>query len=378
MKTQPKTETQTSTIPMPSNADSSPPPELTIFTRVACIPLISSSLGTVNETLLNNAYTRAPYSTARELSTTAYKYTEPVQIQLAPILLRADGFANKAVDIVESRYPSAFTATPDDIISYVRETQKSYSDYVRQRRESATKAIDEKVRTPAIHVAEGIDQRFAPIVDYFQNAVSRINSNASTPAGSPIRESSPSRYQYQRALALTKDLQESLLIMSNEQLKQLQSHSVLVQRASETAQSITAVTTSSISTAQARIHTLSDNMLNELKNLSSQVHDISTSLQNSASATLRDPSSQIPPQVQQTYAELSTHLSATAADLHKIITTKDMPLQEKVSRVGTQVRESVNPLLDSLKQNLSDLLARGKSSTEDSAPSINGINGTVH
>ncbi|KAK7463005.1 hypothetical protein VKT23_007587 [Stygiomarasmius scandens] len=360
------TATQTSTVPMPSK-DSSSPPEITIINRFTSIPLIASSLGTINETLSNNAYTRTPYSTAKGLSSSAYKLTEPVQVQLAPILLRADGYANKAVDVVESRYPSAFTATPDDVLSYVRETQKSYSDYVRERRASASKAIDERVRTPALHVAEGIDQRFAPIVDYFQVAVSRISSNASSPAASPRAENAPGRYQYQRAFALSKDLQESLWTISNEQLKELQNHSALVQRASETAQSITAVTTSSISSAQARIHTLSDNMLHELKNLQSQVVDISSSLQTSAS--------QIPPQLQQKYAELSGHLSATASDLHKIITTKDLPLQEKVTRVGTQVRESVNPLLDSLKQNLSDLLARGKSTTEQTASKVNGVNG---
>ncbi|THU93625.1 hypothetical protein K435DRAFT_669857 [Dendrothele bispora CBS 962.96] len=362
---------------MPSKADSSSPPELTVISRFASIPLIATSLDVVNETLSNNAYTRAPYSTAKGLSLSAYKITEPVQIQLAPILVRADGYANKAVDMVESRYPSAFTVTPDDLLSYVRETQRSYSDYVRERRASASKVIDEKVRTPAIHVAEGIDQRFAPIVDRLQIAVSRISSNTSSPAGSPSSENTSGRYQYQRVFALSKDLQDSLWIISNEQLKQLQSHSVLVQRASDTAQSISAITTSSITSAQASIHALSDNMLNELKHLQSQVVDISISLQNSASATIRDPSSQIPPQIQQKYTELSSSLHATATDLHKILVTKDMPLQEKVSRVGTQVRESVDPLLESLKQNLSDLLARGKTTAEQSAPKVNGVNG-VH
>jgi hypothetical protein len=87
---------------------------------------------------------------AKELSSTAYKYTEPLQIRLAPLINRADGYANKAVDVVEARYPYPFKAKPEEV-----------TDYVRGRRQSAAESInhslDEKVKSPALHVATEID-----------------------------------------------------------------------------------------------------------------------------------------------------------------------------------------------------------------------------
>jgi len=77
--------------------------------------MISSSLETINGALLSNTYTRSPYSTAKGLSTTAYKYTEPLQVRLAPLILQADGYANKAVDVVQSRYPYPFNAKPEEV-----------------------------------------------------------------------------------------------------------------------------------------------------------------------------------------------------------------------------------------------------------------------
>ncbi len=139
------TKTETSSIPMPT--ESSAPPEFTAFSRLISIPLISSSLAAISETLTSNVYTRSPYSTAKGISTSAYKYTEPIQLRFAPLIVRVDGFANQAVDVVESKYPRAFTTKPEEVVSFVRE-----------RRASASKAIDEKVRQPAFHVAQGIDQ----------------------------------------------------------------------------------------------------------------------------------------------------------------------------------------------------------------------------
>lgn len=128
------TETQSSSS-QPSQA-----PEITVLTRVASIPMISSSLGTINDTLSNNSYTRYPYTHAKELSTTAYKLTEPLQVKLAPIIVRADNIANMAMDAVESRCPYPFKAQPEEV------------------QETVSKAINEKVTTPAYNVAHGIDQ----------------------------------------------------------------------------------------------------------------------------------------------------------------------------------------------------------------------------
>jgi hypothetical protein len=115
-------------------------PDLTIFSRVSAIPLVNESLSTVHSTLNSYAFTSFPYHLAQNLSKSAYYYSEPIQIRLAPILCRADDIANKSLDAVESRYPTPFRITTQDI------------------RGTANKAIDEKVKTPVYSVAQAIDQ----------------------------------------------------------------------------------------------------------------------------------------------------------------------------------------------------------------------------
>jgi len=134
------TETQTATT------EQAHPPAIKIFTRFASIPIISSSLGTINDALANNAYTRQPYAHAKGLSSTAYKLTEPLQVRLAPLIVPLDGIANKAVDVVEARYPYPFKAQPEDVASYVRE-----------RKDSTISGVNKAIKTPALSVAQTVD-----------------------------------------------------------------------------------------------------------------------------------------------------------------------------------------------------------------------------
>ena len=136
-------------------SDQTHPPEITIFTRVASIPMISSSLVSINDVLTKNAYTRQPYAHAKVFSSTAFRLTQPIQVRLAPLIVRADGIANKAVDVVEARYPYPFQAQPQDVATYVRETKDSTINGV-------NKAIGDKVTTPAMNVAQGIDHVRSP------------------------------------------------------------------------------------------------------------------------------------------------------------------------------------------------------------------------
>lgn len=128
-----------------------PATELSILTRVASIPLVADSLDAVHQTLSTNPYTRSPYTTATEFSKYALGYTEPLQKTIAPLLIRADGLANKGLDVVEQRYPYPFKTPTEDIVKDL----KGRSD---QARDLANKTLDERVRTPAANVAQGIDQ----------------------------------------------------------------------------------------------------------------------------------------------------------------------------------------------------------------------------
>jgi hypothetical protein len=67
-------------------------------------------------------------------------------------------------------------------------------------------------------------QKFAPIVDYFEDAVTRFNGNEAGTSTSSI----DTKYQYQRAYALSVNLRDELYVYSNEQLKQVQFQNALV------------------------------------------------------------------------------------------------------------------------------------------------------
>jgi DNA anti-recombination protein RmuC len=266
---------------------------------------------------------------------------------LAPIIVRVDGIANMAVDVVESRYPYPFKAKPEEVAALARQGQ-----------ENVNKAIDEKVRTPALNVAQDIDHRFSPVVDYFEIAVCRLNGSKSV---SPT--ASDSKYQYQRALALSKTLGDNFYVYSNDQLKHLQAQSVMVQKASDTAQSIRAATSSTLTSAHSRVSSLSDTMLAELNKLQNSAASFKDSLQTNLQSSASQIQSQIP-QIHQSYTDLSAALSSAANELGSIITNQELPLQERLGRVGTEVRERIQPLLDSMKNGVSKVLARSKSQVD--------------
>jgi len=134
-----ETQTQTSSIP-----------QLTVLTRVASIPLINDSLTTLHSTLSNNAYTRTPYHAAQAIGSRAYRVSEPIQARLAPVIIRADGFANQAIDAIETRYPYPFTTPTEEIYNDL----KKNGDYAV---DVANKTIDERVKSPAYGLAQGID-----------------------------------------------------------------------------------------------------------------------------------------------------------------------------------------------------------------------------
>ncbi|KAJ7252486.1 hypothetical protein C8J57DRAFT_1722741 [Mycena rebaudengoi] len=294
----------TSTVPMPSSSSSVP--EVKIFARVADIPILAYCLRQASDMLSSNRYTAPPYSTAKGLSSTAYNYTAPYAAPLGPVISYADEYANKAVDLVQRNYPYPFEAKPEDVACYVRERRQSAVDYVSERRLSANKAIDEKVTTPVITVACGLDQRLTPLVNYFESTVTTRLHTQSAPADT--------KFQYQRVLVLSKNVTGQLYDYSNQ--------TVLVQRASQTADSITALATQVATQANSRIHTLSDTLLVQLQN----IQQATVSMQH---ATV-------------------TELNATISALRDIASTPDISLNERATRVGAVVQSRARPLLDRL------------------------------
>ena len=139
-----------STVPSPPSSPQQTP-SLTIFSRVYSIPLVNESLTTIHTVLANNQYTNAPYVTAQSLGKSIYHISEPIQVRLAPVLIRADGLAIKSLDVVQSYYPTPFTITPEQL-----------KEEVSQRRDhaynTANKVLDDRVRNPVYSAAQAIDQ----------------------------------------------------------------------------------------------------------------------------------------------------------------------------------------------------------------------------
>ena len=208
-------------------------PELKILNRVAQIPLVNDTFSAVHSSLISNPYTRSPYTTAQAISLSALRASEPIAAKLAPIIVRADGFAIKSLDAVESRYPYPFTVQSEDLLKAL----KDRSEYAR---DVANKTIDERVRTPAYSAAQGIDQVRTPLFHSSlrnNDLLIRVSQKRLTPfvdfliARLGTEENSSqteSKYQIQRAYALSLGLKDQFLDYSNSQLQQLQTNSVLV------------------------------------------------------------------------------------------------------------------------------------------------------
>lgn len=196
-------------------------------------------------------------------------------------------------------------------------------------------------------------------MDYLEVQVNKLNADG-TPA-SPKTD-----YQYQRALALSKNL----YVYSNEHLKELQAQNVLVyvflfvhtgpllirnsfrvlrQRATQTAHTITELASSSLTTAQARIHALSDNMLQELQKLQASTAALPQSLQSSF-----------------------PDLSATISDFRNIVIDKDITLNEKATKVGQEVKERVSPILDDVMKKVKELVGIAVSKKDEADGQMNG------
>src|SRR3954452_5353254 len=136
----------------------SSPRDITVLHRVYKIPVIASSIKTLDSWLSSNACTRYTYSTAKHVSSLAYKSTEPLQIRLAPFILVANDYANKAVDVVESRYPYPFVARPEEVSNYIKERRDGASQFTKDVVNAANHTLAERVRNPVIHFAQGVDQ----------------------------------------------------------------------------------------------------------------------------------------------------------------------------------------------------------------------------
>lgn len=95
---------------------------------------------------------------------------------------------------------------------------------VRASSDQAYTAFDSRVRTPAYDLAQSADKSLSPIVDKLELAVSKLSTQPSSPNAEPTEEQS----QLSRAYRLSVQARDQIVLLSSEQIKQVQTHNVLV------------------------------------------------------------------------------------------------------------------------------------------------------
>ncbi|KAL1673688.1 hypothetical protein EV122DRAFT_222113 [Schizophyllum commune] len=268
-----------------------PPPsagEFTILQRVYGIPLVAAAIDQLHETLSTNP--------------------------LAPLIARVDDFANTIFDLAETRFPYLFDATPEDIMDVIYNTRVTFSD-------DARTALDEGIKRPGLRVAEGIDERLTPFLNYYEGHIEPLGYKyARSTRANEHTKPDETQYQYQRALSLSKALTERITYIPSNQWQQT---SFLFQR------------------SVIQVQELSDAMLAQLHALQRTIYHLATSMQRSVTAAQK--------QLAITLVEAANALSATIADLQTTLTSEELTAGERIDRVVDLTTSRINPLIERVR-----------------------------
>jgi ElaB/YqjD/DUF883 family membrane-anchored ribosome-binding protein len=109
-------------------------------------------------------------------------------------------------------------------------------------------------------------------------------------------------------------------------------------------------------------------MIRELQKLHASTSNLTATFQSGVQESVHHQAASI----QHGYAEFTAALSATVQNLSSIVKDKDLPVQEKISRVSKEVQNRVTPLLDTITKGASEVLARSKETTEAAEDVANG------
>ncbi|KAG9128227.1 hypothetical protein FRC07_002516 [Ceratobasidium sp. 392] len=332
------------------------PPQLTAVNRVGKIPLVNDTLTSLNSILSQNAYSKGLYSTAQAYSERAYNLSAPVQVRLAPVIGRADGYANKGLDVLESRWPYPFQVSTEEVVGTLKQgPDVAYGIYAAYAN-AASKAYENKVKAPAYGLVVRADSTLTPIVDRFEIVVSKLHketpSASSSSASSASSTSSDSEVtserQVARAYRLSLDLKDQIVVLSSEQLKQLQQNNVYVQRATDTLYNLTNSVTSFSHESNVRAHQLSQGILSELESINHMVQSRKEAL---------------PGQ----YAALKEAVGATLGEVRGIINEANVPVGDKAVKVRDVVIGRVQPVLQQVIEEGKKLVGRAKVKGDETA-----------
>ncbi|CAE6422251.1 unnamed protein product [Rhizoctonia solani] len=328
-------------------------PHLTSVDRVGKIPVVNDTLATINSILSQNAYSKGLYSTAQAYSERAYNLSQPVQIRLAPVIGRVDGYANKGLDVLESRWPYPFHATTEEVIDTLRQGPDIAYGLATAYANAATKAYEDRVKTPAFVLVSKVDSTLlTPIVDRFEIVVNKLHKDVpSSPSSASSSSSSDSEgvseRQYARAYRLSLDLKDQVIIVSSEQLKQLQQNNVYIQRATESLYNLTNSITNLSHESSSRAHHLAQSVLAELEHIQNMVQSRKEAL---------------PGQ----YAALKEAVGTTLSEVRGIVQEAGVPVGEKAVKVRDVVVSHVEPVLQQVIEEGKKLVGRARVKEDES------------
>ncbi|CAE6454226.1 unnamed protein product [Rhizoctonia solani] len=328
-------------------------PHLTSVDRVGKIPVVNDTLATINSILSQNAYSKGLYSTAQAYSERAYNLSQPVQTRLAPVIGRVDGYANKGLDALESRWPYPFHVTTEEVVGTLRQGPDAAYDLAATYANAATKVYEDRVKTPAYVLVSKVDSTLlTPIVDRFEIVVNKFHKDVPSSPSSASSSSSDfssegtSERQYARAYRLSLDLKDQIIVISSEQLKQLQQNNMYIQRATESLYNLTNGITNLSHESGSRAHHLAQSVLAELESIQHMVQSRKEAL---------------PGQ----YATLKEAVGTTLSEVRGIVHEVDVPVGEKAVKVRDVVIARVQPVLHQVIEEGKKLIGRAKIQGEE-------------
>jgi hypothetical protein len=84
---------------------------------------------------------------------------------------------------------------------------------------------------------------------------------------------------------------------------------------------------------------------------------------------LQSSTTSLPQSLQSSFPDLSAAIS----ELRKIATSKDITLNEKATKVGSEVRDRVNPLLEEAMKRVKELVGIAVVKKDEAVQQVNGL-----
>jgi len=313
------------------------PPEIKSIDRVTSIPLIHDGIAAVQATL--QTYTPTAYAYGAALTSTAYILSSPLQTKLAPLIVGADGYALAGLDVAEKNFPTPFTIKTEEVV-----------EGVRKRKDDAISSVTR----PVYGLANGVDSSLTPIVDRLEEAIHKLgpSSSQTEPDSSATPPEPVNGTQVGRLYNLSVDLRGKVYTLSTEQLKQLQSQNTYIQTATDKVNALNSGLVASYDSAKGKSIELVQQTQVQAQ---TYTHDILAELEKIKEMTLA-----LPKQVQAKFPALQASIQDTVSELTAIVKS-DIPVGDKVSKVGSTVQEKVHPLLVQTSQAIQAYITEAKS-----------------